>query len=228
MHAQNIVAARALSETIITTLEKNVHKLCLRYAERLPFHGWHHVCFVRAKAADFARLNGANVHVVEASALVHDVNYLIRRNSPAAAGRDLRLDLLLESGVPSETAEWIDRIVDEAEMATRGPDISLEAQALSDADTLFKALPITPVMLAHRYLAENDITLRELANKIVGEQRGVHDGGYYFYNPAAAETYSRWALANLELWQCIREAVDDPAVEDLLDAIGVQELDSTG
>jgi len=104
-------------------------------------------------------------------------------------------------------------------MANRGPDISLEAQALSDADTLFKALPITPVVLAHRYLTENGITLRELANKIVGEQREVHDEGYYFYNPEAAESYSRWALANLELWQCIKEAVDDPAVEELLGAV---------
>jgi uncharacterized protein len=219
MHAQNTVAERPLSKTIIAALEENVHALCLRYAEQLPFHGWHHVSFVRAKAADFARRNGADVGVVEAAALVHDVNYLVRRNSPAAAGRDLRRDLLLESGVPPRVADRIDRIVDEAEMATRGPDISLEAQALSDADTLFKALPITPVMLAHRYLTENGLTLRELANKIVGEQRGVHDEGYYFYSPVAAETYSRWALANLELWQCIREAVDDPAVEDLLGAI---------
>lgn len=219
MHATKTVADQTLSDAIISRLENNVRTLCLRHAERLPFHGWHHVSFVRAKAADFARLNGSNVPVVEAAALVHDVNYLIRRNSPAADGRGLRLDLLRESGVPEEIARWIDRIVDEAEMANRGPDISLEAQALSDADTLFKALPITPVMLAHRYLSENGISLRELANKIVGEQRGVHDEGYYFYNPAAAETYSRWALANLELWQCIQEAVDDPDVADLLGAI---------
>lgn len=219
MYAQKTVTELPLSKTIIDTLEKNVHELCLRYAERLPFHGWHHVSFVRAKAADFARHNGADVRVVEAAALVHDVNYLVQRNSPAAAGRSLRLDLLIDSGVPPRTAHRIDGIVDEAEMATRGPDISLEAQALSDADTLFKALPITPVMLAHRYLTENGLTLRELANKIVGEQRGAHDEGYYFYSPEAAATYSRWALANLELWQCIREAVDDPAVEDLLGAI---------
>lgn len=219
MHAQNIVTERPLSKTIITTVENNVHALCRRYAKRLPFHGWHHVSFVRAKAADFARGNGADVPVVEAAALVHDVNYLVRRNSRAAAGRGLRLDLLTKSGVPPRIARRIDRIVDEAEMATRGPDISLEAQALSDADTLFKALPITPVMLAHRYLTENGLTLRELANKIVGEQRGVHDEGYYFYSPTAAATYSRWASANLELWQCIREAIDDPAVEDLLGAI---------
>jgi uncharacterized protein len=222
MHARNLVAERTLSETTIATLARAVHALCRRHAERLPFHGWHHVCFVRTKAAGFARHNGADIPVVEAAALVHDVNYLIRRNSPAAAGSRLRLDLLIASGVTADVAARIDHIVDEAEMTTRGPHISLEAQALSDADTLFKALPITPVMLAHRYLTENGITLRELANKIVGEQRGPHDEGYYFYNPAAAETYSRWAMANLELWQCIQEAVDDPAVVDLLSAISEQ------
>jgi uncharacterized protein len=105
-------------------------------------------------------------------------------------------------------------------MCSRHRDISLEAQALSDADTLFKALPITPVMLAHRYLDENRISLRALATKIVGEQRGRYDDGFYFYSPQAAASYSRWALANLELWRCILESLDDPCVEDLLGAAG--------
>ena len=104
-------------------------------------------------------------------------------------------------------------------MATRHRDISIEAQALSDADTLFKALPVTPVMLAHRYLTENGISLRELASKIVGEQRGVHDAGFYFYSQEAADAYSHWASANLELWQCVMEALDDPSVNQLLAAI---------
>jgi uncharacterized protein len=116
-------------------------------------------------------------------------------------------------------ARWIEDIVIEAEMATRGPDISREAQALSDADTLFKALPVTPVVLAHRYLEENGVTLRELANKIVGEQQDPHDEGFYFYNPEAAATYSRWATANLALWQCIKESLDDTDVEELLDLV---------
>jgi hypothetical protein len=68
-------------------------------------------------------------------------------------------------------------------MRTRHRHISLEAQALSDADTLFKVLPITPVVLAHRYLAENGVTLRELADKIVGEQRPVHDSGFLLLRP---------------------------------------------
>ncbi|MGH3875739.1 MAG: HD family phosphohydrolase [Actinophytocola sp.] len=196
-----------------------VRRLCARYAQRLPFHGWHHVSFVRAKAVHFARANGAEVSVVETAALVHDVNYLVRRNSAASAGERLRLDVLARAGIGPATARWIDDIVIEAEMANRGPRISVEAQALSDADTLFKALPVTPVMLSHRYLQENGITLRELADKIVGEQQSVHDDGYYFYNPDAAAAYSRWAATNLMLWQHIRESLDDHDVADLLDAL---------
>ncbi|KDN20309.1 hypothetical protein [Amycolatopsis rifamycinica] len=208
-----------IDHVIVDAVEERVHRLCRQYADRLQFHGWHHVSFVRAKAAAFARHNGADVAVVEVAALVHDVNYLVLRNSAAAAGRSLRLEILAGCGVPPRIARWIDEIVDEAEMATRGRDISLEAQALSDADTLFKALPVTPVVLAHRYLRENGLSLRELAHKIVGEQCDVHDEGYYFYNPEAAATYSRWATANLQLWQCIKEAVDDPTVVELLEAV---------
>ncbi|WP_245614336.1 HD family phosphohydrolase [Actinokineospora inagensis] len=200
-------------------VERRVHALCLRYARRLPFHGWHHVSFVRDKAVEFATLNGSDVPVVETAALVHDVNYLVRRNSTAAAGSGLRMAILAEAGIRPAVAEWVDALVDEAEMRTRDRDISLEAQALSDADTLFKALPVTPVVLAHRYLSENGVSLRELADKIVGEQRAPLDEGFYFYSPAAAAAYSRWATANLELWRCIKESLDDPTVERLLTAV---------
>jgi len=205
-----------LRPAVVDAVEADVRRICARYAAKLQFHGWHHVNFVRTKAARFAVLNGAEVSVVETAALVHDVNYIVRRNSAAAAGSGLRLAILTRAGVPKHVGAWIDRIVDEAEMATRGRDISLEAQALSDADTLFKALPVTPVMLAHKYLEENNIGLRELANKICGEQQTVHDEGFYFYNPEAAAQYAHWATANLQLWQCIRESLDDADVSALL------------
>jgi uncharacterized protein len=207
-------------EAVVSAVERRVRRLCERHAARLPFHGWHHVSFVASKARDFAERNGSDVAVVRTAALVHDVNYLVSRNSAAAEGRDLRMDILAGAGVAPTIAEWIDDVVCEAEMRTRNRDISLEAQALSDADTLFKALPVTPVVLAHRYLVENGVSLRELAAKIVGEQRGVHQDGYYFYSEQAAALYSRWASANLELWQCIVEALDDPSVTELLSAVG--------
>lgn len=217
---ENVAAMRTMvSPSAVATVDAQVRRLCDRDAERLPFHGYHHVSFVRAKAVEFAECNGADVGVVETAALVHDLNYLVRRNSMASAGRRLRLEVLAKAGIDRATAHWIDRVVIEAEMATRHREISVEAQALSDADTLFKALPVTPVVLAHRYLAENGVSLRELAEKIVGEQQGVHDEGYYFYNAEAAATYSRWASANLALWQCIKESLDDPTVEQLLEAV---------
>jgi uncharacterized protein len=212
-------AMPAVPAPALAVVESEVRRLCTRYAARLQFHGWHHVSFVRAKAAQFAASNGAERSVVETAALVHDVNYLVRRNSSAAIGRRLRMSVLSRARVRPSVARWIEDIVIEAEMATRGPDISREAQALSDADTLFKALPVTPVVLAHRYLEENGVTLRELANKIVGEQQDPHDEGFYFYNPEAAATYSRWATANLALWQCIKESLDDTDVEELLDLV---------
>jgi uncharacterized protein len=213
------VQQSAVDKTAIADIEQRVRQLCWRNARSLPFHGWHHVSFVRTKAVTFAGYNGSDVGVVEVAALVHDVNYLVLRNSPAAAGQELRLGMLAKAGIDDTVARWIDDIIDEAEMANRGRHISLEAQALSDADTLFKALPVTPVVLAHKYLTENGLSLRQLADKIVGEQVDVHDEGYYFYNPEAAATYSRWAMANLELWQCIKEAVDDPSVAELLTAV---------
>jgi uncharacterized protein len=221
MSAENVApfAVSTVPRTSINAVEAHVHQLCQRHAARLQFHGWHHVSFVRAKAVEFAQLNGSDMAVVETAALVHDVNYIVRRNSSAAAGRRLRLEILAGAGVAKPVAGWIDRIVREAEMANRHRDISLEAQALSDADTLFKALPVTPVVLAHRYLAENGLSLRELADEIVREQQNVHDDGYYFYNPDAAATYSRWAATNLALWQCIKESLDDPTVERLLDSV---------
>ena len=208
-----------VSRIVIDAVEHQVRDLCQRFADRLPFHGWHHISFVRAKSVEFAQVNGSDVSVVETAALVHDVNYIVHRNSSAAAGLRLRLEILAKAGVARPAARWIDRIVREAEMAVRHREISLEAQALSDGDTLFKALPVTPVVLAHRYLAETGVTLRELANKIVSEQQNVHDDGYYFYNPDAAATYTRWAATNLQLWQCIKESLDDPTVEQLLDAV---------
>jgi len=209
----------AISTKVIIDVERQVWLLCRRLAAKLQFHGWHHVSFVRDKAVHFAERNGSDARLVEIAALVHDVNYMVRRNSLAGDGRDLRMDILAKAGLPLDLAERVDRMVDEAEMRTRHRDISLEAQALSDADTLFKALPVTPVVLAPKYLLENGITLRELAHKIVGEQQGKQDGGYYFYDPEAAATYSRWATANLELWQCIVESLDDPCVNNLLSAV---------
>lgn len=209
----------AVPVPVAEAARRRVKRLYARHRTRLPFHGWHHVRFVSAKGAEFARLNGSDARLVEVAGLVHDLNYLVQPNSAASAGRYLRMNLLARAGASLELARHVDDVVCEAEMSTRSRDISLEAQALSDADTLFKAVPITPVLLAHRYLSENRVSLRRLASKIIGDQQHVYDGGFYFYNPKIAARYSEWARANLRLWQCIAEALEDPCVEDLVGAI---------
>jgi uncharacterized protein len=92
--------------------------------------------------------------------------------------------------------------------------------ALSDADTLFKALPITPVVLAPLYMRETGKTLRELADKIVGEQVPLRDDGIYFYSDSAKKKYESWGETNLALWVGIRDALDDPSVLDLIEQVG--------
>ena len=104
-----------ITRATVDAVENRVYQLCRQYAARLQFHGWHHVSFVRAKAVGFAQRNGADRTVVEVAALVHDVNYLVRRNSPAAAGRSLRMEILEDCSVNADVARWIDEIVDEVE-----------------------------------------------------------------------------------------------------------------
>ncbi len=111
--------------------------------KEVPFHGWHHVKFVAVNARRFAAELGADAVQAEIAGLVHDVNYLVANRSDAADGRVLRQRILTTVGMAEDAIAAIEDIVVAAETHSRGRDISPEAMALSDADTLFKALPIT-------------------------------------------------------------------------------------
>jgi uncharacterized protein len=210
----------AIPPEVVDRVYAEVRELYQQTPRQLPFHGWHHIEFVRAKALEFAARNrAADPSLVAVAALVHDLNYLVERNSLAVAGQRLRQRILRRAGVPASQARRVERVVQEAETCTRGAGISPEAQALSDADTLFKVLPITPVMLSHRYLAETGVDLTTLAKKITTEQLPLRDQGIYFYDRDAAARYGGWAEANLGLWEAIAEAVEEPAVQRLLDEL---------
>jgi uncharacterized protein len=185
----------------------------------VPFHGWHHVKFVAVNAGRFAAELGADAVQAEIAGLVHDVNYLVTNRSDAADGRVLRQRLLTTVGIAEDAIAAIEDIVVTAETHSRGRDISPEAMALSDADTLFKALPITPVILAPLYMRETGLSLRELAEKIVGEQIPLRDSGIYFYSDSAKRKYEQWADANLNLWNCILDSLDDASVKQVVDDV---------
>lgn len=186
------------------------------FLREVTFHGWPHVSFVAKNAHRFAIELRANVAISEIAGLVHDLNYLVNSDGGAAAGSDLRAKILSDAGLDNDAISIINDVVLSAETRTRGRDISCEAMALSDADTLFKALPITPVILSPLYMRETGKSVRELADKIVNEQVPLRDSEIYFYSESAKKHYERWADANLNLWSCISESLDDPFVVELI------------
>lgn len=187
------------------------------FSRKLTFHGWPHVSFVAKNARKFAVELKADSSIAEIAGLVHDVNYLVDARSGASEGRLLRAKILRDAGLNSESISMVENVVVTAQTHARGPNISREAMALSDADTLFKALPITPVILSPLYMKETGRSLRELAEKIVSEQVPLRDGEIYFYSESAKKRYEDWGDANLRLWRFILESLDDPSVVELVD-----------
>lgn len=210
------------SDSPVHRLEKAIRELYDSVREQLPFHGWHHIHFVKTKAVQFAEKHDANADLVAAASLVHDLNYVAVSNSEPEEGRQLRHQYLADAGFESRDINQIEKIINEAHTATRSETISPEGMALSDADTLFKSLPMTPVVFSHLYLEENGIGLRDLAVKIVDEQRPLMDKGIYFYDPEVSKQYSSWARVNMRLWQEIRDSLDDPDIADLLREVNIK------
>lgn len=199
-----------------TTLAAELEKLYQDRSADMLFHGWHHIFFVAKKAVKFAEEFDVDVELVEAAALTHDLNYIVEVNSEPEAGKVLRAKYLSEAGFSENEVTEIDYLVMEEHTATRHAQISDAAKALSDADTLFKALPITPILFAGHFVTENHIDIGKLANKIVSEQKPLMEQGIYFYTEAAKTKYLGWAETNLKLWVNVKTALRDEDVEEML------------
>lgn len=197
-------------------LKQKVQELYKQRGNDLLFHGWHHIFFVFKKALEFSEVLKADAFLVQSAALTHDLNYLVEKNSLPEIGANLRKSVLLECGYSIDEIERIESIVLESHTAYRNDNISLEGKALSDADTLFKSLPITPVLFSSKFISENNINVKILADKIVSEQCKLMDTGIYFYTNEAKEKYLKWAIDNLNLWKSIKESLDDPDVIEML------------
>ena len=81
---------------------------------------------------------------------------------------------------------------------------------------LFKSLPITPIIFAHKYLLENKIDIYQLTDNVIKEQKDLVDNGVYFYTEIAKRKYLIWAKTNLALWSNVEESLSDQDVQDLL------------
>ena len=177
----------------------SVRTIYAKHHQKLHFHTWYHTQFVRKHAVAFANELGAGALIVDLSALLHYLNYIVAAQSAPDIGRSLRGTLLDEAGYSGEIASAVEEIILQSHTANRSAEISLEAKALSDADTLFKTLPITPILFAHKYMSENDVSIQVLAEKVVEEQRPLFDRGCYFYTTSAKKKYKQWAETNIKL-----------------------------
>lgn len=206
-----------MSETEkISRLRSELVPLYQQHQEGLLFHGWHHITFVTNKSIVFAKELGANGFLVQSAALVHDLNYIVEANSKPEAGKGLRENLLTKAGYSSVEIEAIEKIIMDECTTNRHGDISLESKALSDADTLFKALPVTPILFASKYIEENNVDVAKLAHKICKEQTHLMESGIYFYTDTAKQFYLKWAKVNLELWNNVEECLKDEDVREML------------
>lgn len=197
-------------------LTQELEKLYHDRSADLLFHGWHHISFVAKKAVEFAEEFDIDVEIVEAAALTHDLNYIVEPNSGPEAGKELRAQYLDQAGFLESEITTIENLVMEEDVATRHAQISDAAKALSDADTLFKALPVTPILFAGHYITENHVDIRKLAAKVVGDQKPLMEQDIYFYTKAAKTKYLKWAEDTLALWENVQVALDDEDVSEML------------
>lgn len=207
-----------MNESQIASIRRMVETLYSNQSGKneIKFHGLPHINFVCAKAIHFAKMNGANLNLVNVSALLHDLNYVEARDSKVEIGRRVRSDILTTVGVEDAEISKIEDIICSADITSQIAAESLEAQALSDADTLFKILPITPVLFSHHYLNENSVSIGELARKIIKFQVKKFENGSLFYNKSAYEKYRKWADANYKLWTQILECEEDNDIAKLI------------
>lgn len=154
--------------------------------------------------------------IVEAAALTHDLNYIVRPNSEPEEGKELRQKFLSKSGFTENEIEKIEAVVMESHTGTRSKKISSEGMVLSDADTLFKSLPITPIMFAQKYITQNKVDIYKLAQKVTSEQNPLIEKDIYFYTDYAKKKYLNWAKVNLKLWNNVVEALEDEDIKELL------------
>jgi len=204
------------SDAKLSSLRSRLEALYIEHKEEMLFHGWHHIAFVAKKAKEFAQAISADAFLCETAGLVHDLNYLVEVNSEPEVGAQLRDKILSECGYTEEERKRIEEIVMEEHTATRGRSLSAEGMALSDADTLFKALPVTPILFASKYIQENKVDIEKLSSKIVAEQRPLLDQDIYFYTDIAKGRYMEWAKTNLTLWENVQNSLKDPDVQELL------------
>lgn len=185
---------------------------------KLLFHGWHHIQFVHNKSIEFANFLGCDVEKVAVASLVHDLNYIFSDKFAPEAARAQIVKYITDADYLPEYAEEIATLIEDAHTSYRGGrELSDEAKALADADTLFKILPTTPILFSSRFITQNNYDIGKLGHKVIDDQKPLMDSDTYFYTEIAKEKYLGWAKNNLELWENLVSSLEDEDIQEMLD-----------
>jgi len=183
----------------------------------LLFHGWHHITFVTRKSLEFAGEYELDLELLEAAALTHDLNYIVDVKSDVDAGKELRSEVLGKAGFNVVEISNIENTIHNSSTKFSDGDISDASKALSDADKLFKVLPIGPMIMSSRYITETKVDIDKWADRIIRDQKPLLESDRYFYTKSAKEKYLHWAKLNLEWVETVRNSLDDPDIQIFLD-----------
>lgn len=205
---------------ITTRTQKLTHALEELYNEKsseLLFHGWHHIYLAAKKVVEFADELKVDKEIAVATALVHDLNYVVEVNSEPDIAKDLRAQYLRAADFTEVEIETIEQAIMESHTANRHAHISDLAKALADADNIFKVLPVTPMLFSSHYITENKVDIHKWAGKIIRDQKPLLDQDIYFYTKIAKQRYDEWARVNLRLVEMVQDALEDPDIVETLE-----------
>jgi uncharacterized protein len=210
-----------------TTFYKNIYDLyhLPQNKSKLLFHGWHHIQFVYRKAVEFAIFLNCDVEKVAVASLLHDLNYIFSDKLEPEAAKTQIITYITKVGYEDTFAEDVANLIQDAHLAYRGSrELSNEAKALSDADTLFKALPTTPILFASKFIIQNKYDISKLGHKIIEEQKPLIDSDKYFYTELAKQKYLKWAKTNLDLWENVLDSLNDKDIQEMLNTASELEV----
>lgn len=174
------------------------------------------------KTGHFAQHLGADIPLSQAAALTHDLNHVAHKGvwTESKEGALLRKQMLTDCKIQDDLIQRIEAIIQSCEIVHRGTNLSLEGQALSDADSLFKVLPSTPILFTAGMMKQTDWSIKRIAEKVVRDQLKLIESDTYFFSDYARQNYMHLARANIYQMRDLLETLNDDDIAHMLRTAG--------
>lgn len=126
------------TKPLIEVIEKEARVF---FTTKRGAHDWDHVERVRAVALHIGKIEKANLFIVDAAAILHDIGreeefQLNGKICHAERGAEISIGILDKAGVDQVTVKEISHCIETHRFRKGGEPISIEAKVLADADHL--------------------------------------------------------------------------------------------